>query len=146
MKAKRTRSKLDAVAGEEGAEAQLLGFDEGEVTIREVAFVTFGKRGMYFSDFVVISAQVFSVVAFVAFISQSLASVFNTVDAHMETVVDSSTGTRDWTLVGLLPVLAFLCALKSTASLELLASAGNFVFLASFVTVRQIAQALVQYM
>merc|ERR1711865_430551 len=90
---------------------------------------------MYFSDFVVISAQVFSVVAFVAFISESLASVFNTIDANMEDVTKSSDGTRDWTLVGLLPILCALCALRSTASLEGLATFGNFVFLASFITV-----------
>lgn len=138
MKATRLRTRSDASGGQAGQErpgGEDVCFDEGEVTVREIAFVTFGNKGMLFSDCVVISAQLFSVVAFVAFIAEALASVINTIDANMSNVVESSTATRDCVLLVLLPVLGFLCTLRSTASLESLATCGNIIFLCSFTTV-----------
>ena len=106
-----------------------------EITVREISLFTLGKWGMYFSDFVLISAQVGGCVGFAAFIADGFASVVNTVSADMDNATESTTASRRWMLCVMAPILSFLCCLRSTTSLERLAVYANFVLLVSFVAV-----------
>jgi len=103
--------------------------------VREISQVALGFWGVCFSDFVLISSQLGTGVAFAAFIAEALASAIDTMDGGMEVVADSSTTTRHWVMLAIFPLLGVLTSLRSTASLEPLAAFGNIVFLVSFVIV-----------
>ena len=96
--------------------------DEDSGTIRRIASVTYGKTyGVAFCDFVLITAQVGSSIAFAEFITKSWSDVL-----HVDSV---------WIAGAIAPILIVVCVLKSTESLEYLGMFGNFIFLFSFIMV-----------
>ena len=96
--------------------------DEASGTIRRIALVTYGKSyGVAFCDFVLITAQVGSSIAFAEFITKSFSDVL-----HVDSV---------WIACAMAPILIVVCILKSTESLEYLGMFGNFIFLFSFIMV-----------
>lgn len=106
---------------EENGDSVVSREDDADGSIRRIAKFTYGTYGVVFCDFVLVSAQIGSAIAFAEFITKSWSDVLH---------VDSA-----WIAMVIAPVLIAVCVLKSMESLEYLGLFGNLTFLFSFIIV-----------
>ena len=90
--------------------------DEASGTIRRIALITYGKSyGVAFCDFVLITAQVGSSIAFAEFITKSFSDVL-----HVDSV---------WIACAMAPILIAVCILKSYRKFGIFRHVRKFHFL-----------------